>query len=60
MARGNQLERQWRLLQLIDRPAGATVEDAARDLDWHVRTILRDVDMLAGAGFPDSRSKGTA
>src|SRR5262249_50856681 len=52
MARGNQLDRQWRLLQLIDRPAGVTVEDAARALDCHVRTIWRDVDVLAGAGFP--------
>src|SRR5437773_9679062 len=52
MARGNQLDRQWRLLQLIDRPAGVTVEDAARALDCHVRTIWRDVNVLAGAGFP--------
>jgi proteasome accessory factor B len=52
MARGNQLERQWRLLQLIDRPAGVTVEDAASDLGCHVRTIWRDVDVLARAGFP--------
>jgi predicted DNA-binding transcriptional regulator YafY len=52
MARGNQLDRQWRLLQLIDRPAGVTVEDAALDLDCHVRTIWRDVDVLARAGFP--------
>src|SRR3989442_1818520 len=52
MARGNQLDRQWRLLQLIDRPAGVTVGDAARALDCHVRTIWRDVDILARAGFP--------
>ena len=52
MARGNQLDRQWRLLQLIDRPAGVTVEDASRALDCHVRTIWRDVNVLAGAGFP--------
>lgn len=40
MARGNQLDRQWRLVQLIDQPAGVTVEDAARDLagDGH-RTV---------------------
>ena len=37
MARGNQRERQWRLLQLIDRPAGVTVEDAASDLGCHIR-----------------------
>ena len=52
MARGNQLERQWRLLQLIDRPAGVTVEDAASALDCHVRTIWRDVGVLDRAGFP--------
>jgi predicted DNA-binding transcriptional regulator YafY len=52
MARGNQLERQWRLLQLIDRPAGVTVEDAAGALGCHVRTIWRDVDVLARAGLP--------
>lgn len=52
MARGNQLDRQWRLLQLIDRPAGVTVEDAARALDCHIRTIWRDLDVLARAGFP--------
>src|SRR5712692_173797 len=52
MPRGNQLDRQWRLLQLIDRPAGVTVEDAARALDCHVRTIWRDIDVLARAGFP--------
>ena len=38
MGRDNQLDRQWRLLQLIDRPAGVTVEDAARELGGHVRT----------------------
>jgi len=52
MARGNQLEPRWRLLQLIDRSAGVTIEDAARELDCHVRTIWRDVDVLARAGFP--------
>src|SRR3989442_12447634 len=52
MGRGNQLARQWRLLQLIDRPAGVTVEDAARALDCHIRTIWRDLDVLARAGFP--------
>ena len=52
MGRGNQLERQWRLLQLIDRPAGVTIEDAASDLGCHIRTIWRDVDVLARAGLP--------
>src|SRR5262249_17169792 len=52
MARGNQLDRQWRLLQLIDRSAGVTVGDAARDLGCAVRTIWRDVIVLQRAGFP--------
>jgi len=58
MARGNQLERQWRLLQLIDRPAGVTVDDAARELRCHVRTIWRDVHVLERARFPIYDEKG--
>lgn len=52
MPRGNQLSRQWRLLQLIDRPAGITVEDAAQELACTVRTIWRDLRVLQDAGFP--------
>lgn len=50
--RGNQLERQWRLLQLIDRPAGVTVDDAAGDLGCTRRTIFRDLRVLQNACFP--------
>jgi predicted DNA-binding transcriptional regulator YafY len=52
MPRGSQLARQWRLLQLLDRPQGATVEDAARALGCVVRTIWRDLRVLEDAGFP--------
>ena len=52
MPRGNQLTRQWQLLQLIDRPAGVAVDDAARDLGCAVRTIWRDLRVLQDAGFP--------
>jgi len=52
MPRGNQLSRQWRLLQRIGRPAGVTVEDAARELECTVRTIWRDMSVLENAGFP--------
>ncbi len=52
MPRGNQLTRQWRLLQLLDRPAGIAVEDGARALDCTVRTIWRDLRVLQDAGFP--------
>jgi predicted DNA-binding transcriptional regulator YafY len=52
MSRGDQLSRQWRLLQMIDRPQGVTVDDAARDLECTIRTIWRDLDALQKAGFP--------
>jgi hypothetical protein len=47
MPRDDQLSRQWRLLQMIDRPQGVTVDDAARDLRCTIRTICRDLH----AGF---------
>lgn len=52
MPRGAQLARQWRLLQLLDRPQGVTVEDAADALGCAVRTIWRDLRVLEDAGFP--------
>ena len=52
MPRGGQLSRQWRLIQLIDRPQGITVDDAARDLSVTIRTVWRDLDVLQKAGFP--------
>lgn len=52
MARGGQLARQWQLLQLIDRPAGVTADDAAASLRCAVRTIWRDRRVLEDAGFP--------
>jgi predicted DNA-binding transcriptional regulator YafY len=50
--RGNQLTRQWQLLQLLDRAAGIAVDDAARELGCAVRTIWRDLRVLEDAGFP--------
>jgi hypothetical protein len=52
MPRGGQLARQWRLLQLLDRPQGITVEDAAKALGCAARTIWRDLRVLEDAGFP--------
>jgi predicted DNA-binding transcriptional regulator YafY len=52
MPRGDQLSRQWRLIQLIDRPQGITVDDAARDLAVTIRTVWRDLDVLQKSGFP--------
>jgi predicted DNA-binding transcriptional regulator YafY len=52
MARGDQLSRQWRLLQMIDRPQGVTVDEAAHELGYAPRTIWRDLAALQQAGFP--------
>ena len=52
MPRGDQLSRQWRLLQMIDRPQGVTIEGAAREFACAPRTIWRDLDALQQAGFP--------
>ena len=52
MPRGNQLTRQRRLLQFLDRPVGIAVDDAALDLDCAVRTIWRDLRVLQDAKFP--------
>jgi len=52
MPRGDQLTRQWMLLQLIDRASGVTVAGAAETLGCAVRTIWRDLRVLQEAGFP--------
>jgi hypothetical protein len=39
MPRGDQLARQWRLLQFLGRPAGLAVEEAAHELGCTVRTV---------------------
>ena len=61
MPRGDQLSRQWRLLQLVDRPQGVTIPDAAAELHCTTRTIRRDLDDLQRASFPiydDARGDG--
>ena len=52
MPRGDQLSRQWRLIQLIGRSQGITAADAARDLSVTIRTVWRDLGVLQMAGFP--------
>jgi len=56
--RGDQLARQWQLLQMIQGPAGVAVDDAARKLGCTVRTIWRDLRALEQAGFPLYDDKG--
>jgi predicted DNA-binding transcriptional regulator YafY len=52
MPRGAQLARQWQLLQLLDRPQGVTVEDAAQALGCTARTVWRDLRVLEDGGLP--------
>jgi predicted DNA-binding transcriptional regulator YafY len=61
MPRGNQLVRQWQLLQLIDRPAGIAVDQAAGQLGCTPRTIWPDLKVLQHASFPlyDDRGADT-
>ncbi len=52
MARGDQLGRQWRLIQLLARPQGLAIADASRELGCSIRTLWRDLRALENAGFP--------
>ena len=51
--RGDQLARQWRILQAIEsRTHGATVAELAAEEGCHPRTIWRDLATIQAAGFP--------
>lgn len=51
--RGEQLARQWRLIQRLARSRyGATLEELAAELECVRRTVYRDLDALMMAGFP--------
>jgi predicted DNA-binding transcriptional regulator YafY len=53
MARGDQLSRQWRIIQtLISARQGKSASDLAGTLECHSRTIYRDLEALQAAGFP--------
>jgi len=53
MARGDQLARQWRIIQtLISSRSGKSVGDLAAILECHTRTVYRDLEALQSAGFP--------
>ena len=61
MARGDQLGRQWKIIQtLISSRIGKSAADLAQDLECHPRTIYRDLEALQVAGFPiyTERSEG--
>jgi len=53
MARGDQLARQWRIIQtLISSRQGKPATDLAQELSCHTRTVYRDLEALQAAGFP--------
>ena len=53
MARGDQLARQWKIIQtLISSRKGKAASELAADLHCHSRTIYRDLEALQAAGFP--------
>ena len=53
MARGDQLARQWKIIQsLISSRQGKSVSDLAENLRCHTRTVYRDLEALQAAGFP--------
>ncbi len=53
MARGDQLARQWKIIQtLISSRVGKSVSELSADLHCHTRTVYRDLEALQAAGFP--------
>jgi len=61
MARGEQLGRQWTILQiLISSKTGKSVSDIAKKINCHTRTVYRDLEALQLAGFPiyDEKQNG--
>jgi predicted DNA-binding transcriptional regulator YafY len=51
--RGEQLVKQWRILQTIEsQNHGATVAKLASQEDCHTRTMWRDLAAIQEAGFP--------
>ena len=53
MARGDQLGRQWKIIQsLLAASKGKSVTDLADMLGCHSRTVYRDLEALQVAGFP--------
>jgi predicted DNA-binding transcriptional regulator YafY len=63
MARGDQLARQWKIIQkLLVSRMGKSVADLAAELDCHPRSVYRDLEALQAAGFPltSQRRKGAS
>jgi predicted DNA-binding transcriptional regulator YafY len=53
MARGDQLARQWTIIQsLLASRTGKPISELAETLGCHRRTVYRDLEALQNAGFP--------
>ena len=52
MPRGDQLGRQWRIIQTLLTSSGKSAAELATELDIHPRTVYRDLVALQTAGFP--------
>ena len=53
MARGDQLGRQWRIIQtLLTSRTGKSAADLAEEMEANPRTVYRDLEALQVAGFP--------
>jgi predicted DNA-binding transcriptional regulator YafY len=53
MARGDQLSRQWRIIQsLMAARKGKSATELSQALECHSRTVYRDLEALQLAGFP--------
>ena len=62
MSRGDQIERQWRIMQiLMSSHYGKTVKELATRFECSQRTIYRNLEALQFAGFPvyDERAGGS-
>ncbi len=58
MARGEQLGRQWKIIQaLIASQSGMTASRISKDLQCARRTVYRDLEALQEAGFPITSEK---
>jgi predicted DNA-binding transcriptional regulator YafY len=53
MARGDQLSRQWKIIQALSASRGGkSASQLAQTLSCHSRTVYRDLEALQQAGFP--------
>ena len=52
MPRGDQLTRQWKLVQLLAGHLGRTLAQLTQELGVTKRTVQRDIEVLSEAGFP--------